>query len=275
MLQAVAEGGAVAGRSERGASDGARVLSRKGAGPDGARGVRPASEGSLLLVDPDSFLIEMLASGLALSRPRWEVVATRHPAEALEVLNRRSQFNVIISEVEFPPAPDLGKAFIREASRRWPDIPIFVMTQAPAEETHELDAAEYIAKPPDMDFLLSRVERVVRHRKQSLVRGFSLMTFLQILELEKKTCTLIVSHGGYVGEVYFRHGILLQARFDGLEGPEALFRMLSMRDHNLRVIDQCDAERQITASLSGLLMEWSVREDHKRRGETQSREEDR
>ena len=251
------------------------MLSRKGAGPDGTRDVRPANECSLLFVDPDAFLIEMLALGLALSRPRWEVVATRHPAEALEVLNRRSQFNVIISEVVFPSSPDVGKAFVREASRRWPEIPIFVMTQVPAEETRELDAAEYIAKPPDMDFLLSRVERAVRRRRQSHVRGISLMTFLQILELEKKTCTVIVSYGGHVGEIYLRSGVLMQARFDGVEGPEALFSMLSMRDHSLRVIDQCDAERQIAASLSGLLMEWSVREDHKRRGEAEPREENR
>jgi hypothetical protein len=122
---------------------------------------------------------------------------------------------------------------------------------------------------------VSRVDRALRQQGQSLVRGISLMTFLQMLEFEKKTCTVVVSHGGYVGEIYFSNGQLIHARFDGLEGKEALFEILSMPEHSLRVLDRCDADRAISSSLSGLLMEWSVREDHRNRSGPGSREEDR
>jgi len=240
----------------------------------GRRETQAPPDGRLLFVDPDEFLVEMIASGLALSRPKWEVTATRHPSEALDVLKRYSQFSVIITEVVFASSSEPGKAFVREASRRWPDIPIFVMTRLPAEETRGLDTAEYIAKPPDMDFLVSRVDRALRQQRQSLVRGISLMTFLQMLEFERKTCTVVVSHGGYVGELCFKGGRLVQARFDRLEGKEAFFEILSMPEHNLRILDKCEAEPQISSSLSGLLLEWSVREDH--RGRTGPRsEEDR
>jgi DNA-binding response OmpR family regulator len=227
-----------------------------------AREVPAPRKGTLLFVDSDDFLIEMIESGLSLTRPKWQVIATRHPADALDVLKAHSELDAIITEIVFGDSSRAGKAFIREVSRRWPEIPIFVMTHLNAEETHGLDTAEYIAKPPDIDFLVSRVDRAIRRQRESLVRGISLPTFLQIMEMEKKTCTVVVSHGGRVGELYFRNGKLIQARLDETEGEAALFGMLSMPEHSLRVIDKCDAERGISTSLTSLLFEWSVREDH-------------
>jgi DNA-binding response OmpR family regulator len=221
--------------------------------------------GNLLFVDPDDLLLDMIESGLALSRPKWRVIATPHPAEALHLLNTHSELDAIVTEIMFGRSSETGKSFIREVSKRWPEIPIFVMTYLNPEETSGLDTAEYIAKPPDIDFLVSRVDRAIRRQRESVVRGISLPTFLQIMEMERKTCTVIVSHRGQLGALYFRDGKLIQARLDEIEGEEALFGMLSMREHSLRVVDSCDADRRISSSLTSLLFEWSVREDHAKR----------
>ena len=239
-----------------------------------ARETPKPRKGNLLFVDSDDFLIEMIESGLSLTRPKWQVIATRHPADALDVLKVHAELDAIITEIVFGRSSGTGKAFIREVSQRWPEIPIFVMTHLNPEETQGLDTAEYIAKPPDIDFLVSRVDRAIRKQRESLVRGISLATFLQIMEMERKSCTVIVSHGGRVGELYFRDGRLIQARLEEIEGEEALFRMLSMREHSLRVIDKCDADRRISSSLTSLLFEWSVREDHARRDASASHGED-
>lgn len=231
-------------------------------------------KGNLLFVDSDDFLLDMITSGLSLTRPKWQIIATRHPAEALHLLKAHSELDAIVTEIEFGRSSETGKAFIREVSQQWPEIPIFVMTHLNPEETRGLDTAEYIAKPPDIDFLVSRVDRAIRKQRESLVRGISLATFLQIMEMERKSCTVIVSHGGRVGELYFRDGRLIQARLEETEGEEALFRMLSMREHSLRVIDKCDADRRISSSLTSLLFEWSVREDHARRDASASHGED-
>lgn len=241
------------------------------------RDARKLPAGNLLFVDPDDLLIEMIETGLSFSRPKWGVIAARHPAEALEVLSIHSELDAIITEMVFDRSADLGRAFIHEISGRWPEIPIFVMTRLAHDETRELDTSEHIAKPPDMDFLVSRIDRAIRRRRESQVRGIALSTFVQILEIEQKTCTVVVSHGGRVGEVFFRKGKLQQARLGDVEGKEALFRMLSMREHTLRVIDRCDVLCDVDApnafSLASLLMEWSVREDHGRRGGASSSEE--
>jgi CheY-like chemotaxis protein len=216
----------------------------------------------------------MIESGLSLSRPEWSVISTHHPAEALEVLAIYPKFDAIVTEVVFDRSAVVGRAFIQEAGQRFPEISILVMTSRAPEEIRGLDAAEYIAKPPDIDFLVSRVDRAIRRQSESVVRGISLQTFLQIMELEKKTGTVVVSHGGRVGEVYLRGGALIQARLEGKEGEDALFAMLSMPEQSFRVIDECDAERGISTSLTTLLMRWSVREDHERRDEAAPRERD-
>ncbi len=229
--------------------------------------------GNLLFVDPDDLLIEIIESGLSLSRPGWGVIATHHPVEALAVLSRHSELDAIITELVFERSADTGRAFIREAASRWPDIPIFVMTTLGPAEAGDLDTAEFITKPPDMDFLVRRIDRAIRLQRVSQVRGISLPTFLQIMEADRKTCTVIVSRGGRVGEVYFRGGRLVQARIEGIEGKEALFAMLSLSEHSLRVIDGCDVDGSLSQSLSSLLMEWSVREDHANHGGGSSLEE--
>lgn len=244
-------------------------------GAEDVNNQRLPRKGNLLFVDPDALLTEMMERGLSLSRPKWSVIATRHPHEALAALEEQAELDAIITEVVFDDSAEIGKAFIREVARQWPEIPVFVMTRLDPDETRGLDAAEVIAKPPDMDFLVSRIDRTIRRQRESLVRGISLPTFLQIMEIERKTCTLVVSHGGRVGELFFRDGRLMQARMGAIEGPEALHAMLNMREHSLRVIDRCDvAERKIFSSLTSLMMEWSVREDQETRVRSVWRDED-
>ncbi|MGH9423621.1 MAG: DUF4388 domain-containing protein [Thermoanaerobaculia bacterium] len=238
-----------------------------------ARDAHARLKGNLLVVDPDDLLVEMIESGFSLSRPGWQLVATRQPSEALDVLQRHSDFEAIITEIVFNHSSASGKDFVREVTRRWPDVPIFVMSSVGVGETQDLDTADYIAKPPDMDFLIRRIDRAIRKQRESRVRGISLATFLQILEIERKSCTVIVSNRGRVGQLYLRDGKLIQARLDAIEGEDALFGILSMREQSLRVIDKCEEKKTIATSLTALLMEWSVREDNAKRGGAASREE--
>jgi DNA-binding response OmpR family regulator len=237
------------------------------------RDARKLPAGNLLFVDSDGLLIEMIETGLSFSRPAWGIIAASSPAEALEVLALHSELDAIVTEVVFDGSADAGRVFLRDVNARWPEIPVFVMTQLDRDELRGLETAEYMAKPPDMDFLMSRIDRTIRRQKESRVRGIALSTFLQILELEQKTCTVVVSHRGRVGELFFRDGRLLHARLGEIEGKEALFRMLSMREHTLRVIDRCDIESATPLSLASVMMEWSVREDHGRRDSVIAAEE--
>lgn len=234
---------------------------------------RKKPQDHVLLVDGDELLAEMIEAGLRCLRPRWKITVSPHPANALELLAADVEVGAIVTELVFGTSPEVGRTFVQELAERWPDVPVLLMTGLDRDETAGIEAAEHIAKPPDMDFLAARIERILRGRTESRLRGIALSTFLQILEMEQKTCTLLVSHGGRTGEIFLVRGKLRGARLGSLDAREALFEMLSMREHTLRVIDSCAAESSLVElSLGSLLMEWSIRQDHGRRGNPTSTE---
>ncbi len=59
------------------------------------------------------------------------------------------------------------------------------------------------------------------------IEGVSLASFLQLLEQERKSCTLIVSSGDQEGRFYFEEGVLVDARSSGESGQEAASAILS------------------------------------------------
>lgn len=233
---------------------------------------RKKAHDHILLVDGDELLAEMIEAGLRCLRPRWSITVSPHPAQALELLAADIDVHAIVTELMFGGSSEVGHIFVQELAERWPDVPVLLMTGLDRDATGGLEAAEHILKPPDMDFLAARLDRLLRRRTESRLRGIALSTFLQILEMEQKTCTLLVSHGGRTGEIVLQRGTFRGARLGSLDPREALFAMLSMREHTLRVVDSCTTESSFELSLGSLLMEWSIRQDHARRGNPMSTE---
>ncbi len=94
------------------------------------------------------------------------------------------------------------------------------------------------------------------------VLGFTVGTFVQMLELEEKTCTLIVRSKGRSGAMYFKKGVMLNAQFGDLEGEVAAYTMLAWDDAQLKLENRCPIKkRSIRASLTRMILEASRRRD--------------
>jgi CheY-like chemotaxis protein len=227
----------------------------------------------LLVVDPDPLLQEMVESGLRLFNPTFVVHKAAHPVGALSLL-RRHKIEVLITELEFSPAPQPagpelpatrqgGIDLLLELERLLPQLPVIVLTETPLDELRDLlHARAFLAKPPDMDSLLHKVNQLVQESRESILRGISLESFLQVLEVEKKTCTLTVTAGHRVGRLYIHDGLLIHAETENFESKAAAFAMLSWPDYSIRIVEKCDATPTITDRLNAILMEWCVEKDH-------------
>lgn len=223
----------------------------------------------LLVVDPDPLLQEMVESGLRLFNPSFVVHKADHPAAALSLL-RRYKIEVLITELELPPAAPArqsGIDLLLELERRMPQLPVIVLTEAaPGEQLDEqrdlLRARAFLAKPPDMDALLRKVNQLLQESRESILRGISLESFLQVLEVEKKTCTLTITAGHRVGRLYIHDGLLIHAETESSESKAAAFAMLSWPDYSIKIVEKCDATPTITDRLNAILMEWCVEKDH-------------
>lgn len=93
------------------------------------------------------------------------------------------------------------------------------------------------------------------------IKGVSLASFLQILEQEKKNCTLIVESNGQSGSLYFDEGELIDAECEGKVAQEAVCALLTWKHPSFRVSEAEDRLRRITQPLAHLLLHAATRQD--------------
>jgi len=216
----------------------------------------------LLLVDPDPLLQEMIETGLRLFNPSFVVLKADSPEMALLLLHRY-KVELVITELEFPRSGKRGIELLLDLETLSPRLPVIVLTEASLDDFRELlRARAFLAKPPDMDSLLHKVHQLVQESRESILRGISLESFLQVLEVERKTCTLTITSGHLVGRLYVHDGTLIHAETERYESKAAAFAMLSWPDYSIKIVEKCDVQPTITDRLNAILMEWCVNKDH-------------
>jgi hypothetical protein len=96
------------------------------------------------------------------------------------------------------------------------------------------------------------------------IRGVSLASFLQVLEQERKSCTLKVASGNVAGSFFFEEGDLIDAECEDVVGQEAVYILLSMENPIFKVVDAEDRLHRITQPLAHLLLNAATRIDEKK-----------
>jgi len=87
------------------------------------------------------------------------------------------------------------------------------------------------------------------------IGGVSLASFLQMLEQETKTCTLVVEADGREGRLFLVEGTLIDADCEGVVGQEAVYKLLSWEDPSFRITEVEDRLQRITLPLAHILLQ--------------------
>jgi outer membrane protein assembly factor BamD (BamD/ComL family) len=88
------------------------------------------------------------------------------------------------------------------------------------------------------------------------IHGISLDAFLQMVQMEKSTCTLTVKSREGVGYLYISNGDLIAAETGDLKNVEAAHRIISWDQSEIDIENVCDkAEREIAEPLANILTE--------------------
>ncbi len=94
------------------------------------------------------------------------------------------------------------------------------------------------------------------------INGIPVSSFIQVLELEKKTCTLQVSADGMNGCLYLDNGVVLNAETGTLSGEEAAILILGWENTQIKMIDDCTKKKKdIRSSLTRLILDAFRRKD--------------
>lgn len=102
------------------------------------------------------------------------------------------------------------------------------------------------------------------------IGGVSLASFLQMLEQERKSCTLVVESDGQRGSFFFDGGELIDAECGGEAGQKAVYELLTWENPSFRVSEPEDRLRRITQPLAHLLLNAATRQDEQRHEEKES-----
>ena len=113
-----------------------------------------------------------------------------------------------------------------------------------------------IKRPIDQKELTRWIAELLEVTTSGIIHGLPLHSLLQMLEGEKKTCTLKVSTKKCLGFIYLKKGAVIAAETNGEKGEEA-FNSIVTWDKSVVQIKffNCQRKQEIDKSLISLLME--------------------
>jgi CheY-like chemotaxis protein len=226
----------------------------------------------LLLADDNPLVRELIVSGL---ETFCEVEVASDGADALlKVID--SPPDVILCDYKMPGLNGrqlFEKLRGRESTRH---IPFLFMASRPDIEERLrplVDGVEdFVTKPFLLKDLVRITKKVVdrlhleklqkRGSRPGVIQGrleeMSMIDLLQSLEMGQKSCRLVVQKNGESGELYFASGQCRDAKSGGVEGDEAVYKVIMWTEGEFEIdFNAANASNKTTTTrnTTGLLME--------------------
>jgi CheY-like chemotaxis protein len=170
-----------------------------------------------------------------------------------------------------------GFKLLTRVNQAYPLLRVIVMTDQTTPlvqaSIKNMENAVELTGPVNADAFHERIFTELQIEYGGQVRGISLASFLQMLELEDVTCRLEVSAEKNHGYLYFDQGALVAAETGSSFGKEAVFEILTW-DRPLIDIDYAQKipAREIVLPLMSLLIESRKLADEKASGFSNQRE---
>lgn len=233
---------------------------------------------NLLLVDDEKSFLLSLEDMLKDSPEKYSVQTANNGKEAVNFLEK-GNIDLVVTDLKMPEMD--GFDLIAYISGSKPDMPVIAMTAfgTPDMENRlmEMGAFQYIEKPIDFPTLLGKIKGGLSNdagKSDGRVAGISIASFVQLLELDRKTCTLHVTSEGKKGILYIQDGELFDASFDVIEGQEAALEVISWENAEIDIQNTCDkTEKVIDVPLGFILLE-SARVRDERSGKKEEEPEE-
>jgi CheY-like chemotaxis protein len=210
---------------------------------------------TVLIVDDSVMLINYLEDSFIKYKDKFAFLLAKDGLEAIEVLKKKP-ISLLVTDLQMPNVDGLG--LLAYANKNHPNIPCVVMSAhgtPTIKETLHRDILEFIEKPFTAEELAKVIMSALkRDRPDGSLSGISIVSFLQMIEMEQKTCLCEVeSPGNPKGFFYFKGGELHHAVYGDLKGREAAMKMIQIESPTI--------SRRINMGLTFLIFEATRRMD--------------
>lgn len=208
----------------------------------------------VLIVDDDQEMLLSVKGGLEKYNETFSVLMAGDGLIAKEKLSK-NPISLVVTDMKMPRMD--GFTLLSHIIEYYPDIPVIIITAYSTPEMERLaingGAVGYVEKPFIIGDLGGKIMTTLRKESEGgTLHGVSSGMFLQLIEMEQKTCTirLIDKSSGKKGVLFFRDGELLDARVNGLQGKVAAYEIFSWDEVNLSIQNICPLnEKRIEGDL--------------------------
>ncbi|PLX79323.1 MAG: hypothetical protein C0616_11745 [Desulfuromonas sp.] len=212
---------------------------------------------SILIVDDELSFLLSLKDGLAAHKPDLKILTAGDGQDAIQVMDDH-HIDLLVTDLKLPIMD--GFQLLAHVTRKYPDLPVIVMTAFGTPEIEsrlaKISRLHYLEKPLDFDQLANTIEETLSDAKRSIIRGITLATFLQLVHLEQKNCTLKVRSAGKTGYLFIDRGSLIDAETGTLAGEAAATEIVAWDNTEIEMDNVCRRKsRVIESSMEFLVME--------------------
>jgi DNA-binding response OmpR family regulator len=223
----------------------------------------------VLIVDDDTVMVQTLKEGLIRYDDTFMVLTAEDGLDAADRLKEHT-VSIVVTDLKMPRMD--GFSLLAHIMEHYPEIPVIIITgfstSAMERAAWEGGAVGYISKPFMINDLAKKIITTLRREADGgTLHSISSGMFLQLVEMEEKTCTirLVSKSTGRQGVLFFSQGGLLDARVDGLRGEEAAYEIFSWEEVSLSIQNSCQQkEKHIHRDLQAILLEAVRLKDERR-----------
>lgn len=232
----------------------------------------------ILIVDDDQEMLLSLKEGLEKYGETFSVLLAGDGEDAINKL-KGNHISLVVTDLKMPRID--GFALLAHIMEYYPDIPVIMITAYSTPKMKSMakegGAVGYIEKPFLVEDLARKIMFTLRNEADGgTLHSVSSGMFLQVIEMEQKTCTIRVNNTllGKKGVLFFRDGKLLDARINGTQGESAALQILSWDNVTLSIQNEClQQKKNIDGDLQAILLEaMRLKDEDQRRKEVYKKE---
>ena len=194
----------------------------------------------LLLVDDEQFFLENLKEGLTEYSEIFETDICFSVDEAIHLFNS-NKYDLIISDIRMPVKS--GLEFFEYLRKEKYTGGFIAMTAFGNEELiskiRGLGGLDVILKPFDLKWFTDKVLDFFSEKETGVygtIHSIDLTSLLQMINLEKKTITVVIESEDENGFLYFKKGEIVHAECGVLIGEDAAFHLIGMNKGHFSLV---------------------------------------
>lgn len=215
---------------------------------------------NILVVDDNQPFLNLIKKIFDKYENKYQLQTCLDGLLAIEML-KKNTFSLVVSDLQMPNMD--GFALLSKINEQFPDIPVIIITAFDKPKTGSVitkkGAAAYFTKPLVMEDLIAKIDEIVsKETEGGQLHNASLEMFIQLIEMEAKTCTIRVYDevNKKTGVLFFNGGELFEARYGAITGKEAAYQVFSWDKVTLSIENHCVIqERKIQDELQAILLD--------------------